>query len=140
MAEFLQRLDWARRQMPLTRGECEALPDLSNKRLALSIHLDLKMIPALEALLARGCGLFITSCNPATVRDEVVAYLREKGAQTYAWREMSAGDSLNAFDLTLAIMVAGLRFILSDTYRPRPGLYHLPMEVWQGLAKRALAL
>ena len=78
--------------MPLTRRACERLPDLSGVRLACSVHLDLKMIPAFEACLERGADLFLTTCNKTTVRDEVVARLEQKGATAYAWQGMSDAD------------------------------------------------
>ncbi len=78
--------------MPLTRLACERLPELSGARLACSVHLDLKMIPALEACLARGADLFLATCNKTTVRDEVVRYLEAKGAAAHAWQGMSGTD------------------------------------------------
>ena len=78
--------------MPLTRLACERLPDLKGVRLACSVHLDLKMIPAFEACLERGADLFLTTCNKTTVRDEVVAYLGQRGATSYAWQDMSDTD------------------------------------------------
>ena len=78
--------------MPLTRLACERLPDLSGVRLACSVHLDLKMIPALEACLERGADLFLATCNRTTVRDEVIAYLEGKGATSYAWQGMKDAD------------------------------------------------
>jgi adenosylhomocysteinase len=54
------------------------------------MHLDLKMIPFVDGLLAKRAELFVTTCNPATVRDEVVAAMRESGARVEAWRAMPA--------------------------------------------------
>ena len=78
--------------MPLTQKTCERLPDLKGVRLACSVHLDLKMILALEAFLERGADLFLATCNKTTVRDEVVAYLGARGATSHAWRGMSDAD------------------------------------------------
>ena len=67
-----QNLSWIRRHMSLTRAQCDALPRLDGVRLACSIHLEPKGVLALEAMLQRGAALFLTTCNPTTVRDEVV--------------------------------------------------------------------
>ncbi|MBM7118911.1 adenosylhomocysteinase [Archangium primigenium] len=89
MDVFARELAWARLHMPLTRAGGEALPDLKGIRLACSMHLDLKMIPAVEALLDKGAAVFLTTCNATTVRDEVVAWLRARGAEAHAWKDMS---------------------------------------------------
>jgi adenosylhomocysteinase len=41
------------------------------------------------------------------------------------------GDSLNAFDLTLALMVAGIGYIVGAGADKPPGVYLLPREVWE---------
>jgi adenosylhomocysteinase len=82
--------------MPLTRAQCEALPRLDGVRLACSIHLEPKVVIALEAILQKGAGVFLTTCNPATVRDEVVEWLAAKGAVSPAWKGMSAADMAEA--------------------------------------------
>lgn len=98
MNAFARDLEWAKSQMPLTRRWCEALPRLDGVRLACSMHLDLKMVPAVEALLDRGAEVFLATCNPTTVRDEVVTHLRERGAQAHAWRDMPAFEYASAID------------------------------------------
>jgi adenosylhomocysteinase len=75
-------------QMPRTQRALLALSNLSGMRLACSIHLDLKMALLVEGLLARGAQVFLTTCNPQTVRDEVVANLCAQGASAEAWRGM----------------------------------------------------
>lgn len=40
------------------------------------------------------------------------------------------GDSLNAFDITLAAMGAGLIHILSEGQKQTPGLHLLPKKAW----------
>ena len=102
MDTFTRELDWARLQMPLTRRGCEALPRLDGVRLACSMHLDLKMVPVLEVLLERGAAVFLTTCNPTTVRDEVVAHLRARGAEAHAWRNMPVAEGEAAFERALA--------------------------------------
>lgn len=88
--------------MPLTRRWGEALPALAGVRLACSMHLEMKMIPAVEALLERGAEIFLTTCNPSTVRDETVAFLRGRGAEAYAWKDMSAGEYAAGIERALA--------------------------------------
>lgn len=83
-----KRLEWARRQMPRLGLALQTLPDLTGVRLAFSTHLDLKMVPLIEGLIEHGAQIYLTTCNPATVRDEVVAYLQWTGAQANAWRDM----------------------------------------------------
>ncbi|HLE14855.1 MAG TPA: adenosylhomocysteinase [Anaerolineales bacterium] len=87
---FENRLEWARRHMPRLGRALSDLPDLGGVRLAFSMHLDLKIVPLVEGLLARGAQVTVVTCNPATVRDEVVAYLKSAGAQAQAWRDMPA--------------------------------------------------
>jgi len=47
------------------------------------------------------------------------------------------GDSLNAFDVTLATMVAGIGFIAGSAADAAPGLHMLPREVWLPVARLA---
>ncbi|MDR3493800.1 MAG: NAD(P)-dependent oxidoreductase [Ancalomicrobiaceae bacterium] len=80
--------EWVAAHMPRTARAVAALPDLSAVRLAMSMHLDFKMLPLVEGLSERGASLFITTCNPATVRDEVVAAMRSAGATVEAHKDM----------------------------------------------------
>lgn len=79
--------------MPRTQRAIAQLPDLTGVRLACHVHLEIKMAPLFEALLERGAQLFLTSCNPTTVRDEVVAYLQTRGAEAKAHFDMSPAQS-----------------------------------------------
>jgi adenosylhomocysteinase len=87
---FEQQIAWSREHMPRLKLGLRRLPDMTGVRLACSMHLDLKMIPFVDGLLAKGAELFITTCNPATVRDQVVAVMRDNGARVEAWRDMPA--------------------------------------------------
>jgi adenosylhomocysteinase len=82
--------------MPRLRRALAALPDLSGVRLACSMHLDLKIVPLVEGLAARGAHLYLVTCNPATVRDEVIAYLRQASPAgnitADAWHDMPGDD------------------------------------------------
>lgn len=74
--------------MPRLRRALEALPSLEGCRIACSIHLDIKMIPLIEGLMERGAAIYLITCNPTTVRDEVATYLQARGAQVEAWHNM----------------------------------------------------
>ena len=90
------RLEWVTRHMPLTAEEIRLLPSLDGVRLACSVHLEPKMARGLEGLLEHGAQLFLTTCNPATVRDDVVRRLHSRGAQADARNRMSAQDAAAA--------------------------------------------
>jgi adenosylhomocysteinase len=93
---------WARQNMPLTEAQIAALADLRGVRLACSVHLELKCLPFFEELMRKGAALFLTTCNPHTVRDEVVERLVARGAEAHAWRGMSARDQEAALDRALS--------------------------------------
>ncbi len=99
---FQAELDWATLHMTRTRDALAALPDLSGVRLACNMHLDLKMAPLVAGLLDKGCEIFLTTCNPTTVQDDVVTYLVGKGAVAHAWRDMSDADWSESFNKALA--------------------------------------
>lgn len=98
---FEHELTWARIHMPRLRRALVDLPHLSSVRLACSVHLDLKMLLALEGLLGRGVQLFVTTCNPSTVRDEVADRLRAGGAAVDAWHDMAPDAYRLAIDHAL---------------------------------------
>ena len=96
MTDLERSLDWARKNMPLTEHQIANLPELRGLRCACSVHLELKSLPFFEAILDRGGALFLTTCNPHTVRDEVVRRLAAHGAEAHAWKGMSAADQIEA--------------------------------------------
>ena len=87
--------------MPRLQRALNDLPDLTGVRLACSVHLEIKMVPLFEGLLARGAKVFLTTCNPTTVRDKIVALLGERGAETAAWFGMPAAESGEAIERAL---------------------------------------
>ena len=101
-ATFEQQLAWTAAQMRRTRAACQRLGDLSEVRLAYSGHLVVNGVPALSGLLERGARLFLTTCNPATVRDRVVEHLKSLGARGHAWKDMPANEYRRAAELALA--------------------------------------
>ena len=98
---FSAELDWATLHLVRTRKAVKALPDLSHVRLACNMHLDLKMAPLVKGLLDKGAKVFLTTCNPTTVQDDVVAYLMNHGAQAKAWRNMSHEDWHESFQAAI---------------------------------------
>lgn len=92
---------WIHHNMPVTAAACAALPDLSHVRLAYSGHISYNVMTALAAFLDKGAQLFLLTCNPTTVRDDVVAWLQEQGAQAHAWKDMSSQDYAHGVDKVL---------------------------------------
>ncbi len=84
--------EWAAAQMPRVARAVAGLPDMHGVRLAMSMHLDMKMVPLVAGLRAKGAELYIITCNPATVRDAVVAEMRGLGAEVAAWKDMGQAD------------------------------------------------
>lgn len=98
---FANDLAWMRQRMPRTQRAIAQLPDLTGLRLACNVHLENKMVLLFAALLARGAKLFLTTCNPSTVRDEVVAYLQSCGADADAHLGQSCDQSQQAIQRAL---------------------------------------
>ncbi|EAR11415.1 adenosylhomocysteinase [Reinekea blandensis] len=95
-AEFQRQLSWVQRQLPRTQKVLKSLTVPDGAKVAICTHLDIKMIPVFEQLLEQGAQMFITTCDPNTVRDEVVLYLKSKGAEACAWQGMSESDWLDS--------------------------------------------
>ena len=91
-------LPWLRRHVPLTHVAAARLESglLHNRAVALNVHLDLKMIPLVEALVQSGARTLVLGCNPHTTRDEVAAFLAASGAEVYAWAGMSEEERRQA--------------------------------------------
>lgn len=102
IALFTMQRRWTAVHMPRVARMISELPDLDGVRLACSMHLDIKMIPFVAGVLAKGAAVYLTTCNPTTVRDEVVAYLVGKGAQAHAWRDMPAAAYDDAIQRAIA--------------------------------------
>lgn len=99
---FNKEIAWSTRHMVRTLKQVQALPDLSHVRIACNMHLDLKMIPLVEGLLKKNAKVFLTTCNPTTVQDDVVAYLVAAGAEACAWRNMSGADWRDSWEKAIA--------------------------------------
>lgn len=41
------------------------------------------------------------------------------------------GDSLNAFDITLAVMTAGINYMVTEGSQHPPGVHLLPSSAWE---------
>ncbi|MCS6053409.1 adenosylhomocysteinase [Klebsiella variicola subsp. variicola] len=99
---LVKEVAWASQNMPRTLRQVAALPDLSGVRLACCMHLDMKMIPLVQGILDKGAQVFLTTCNPTTVQDDVVAWLVERGAEACAWRNMSDADWQQSWEKAIA--------------------------------------
>jgi len=101
MPNLVQELSWVRAQMLRLRNALKSLPKLSKVRVASSVHLDIKMVPLFEGLIKRGAKLYITTCNPNTVRDEIANYLRSIGAEVDALNGMTSEEQRSSFHRAL---------------------------------------
>ena len=77
-------LRWLREFTPATRLAAEALPSLQGERLLVVCHLDAKMIPYFEALVAAEAEVWACAANPATTRDRVAEHLETTGVRVPA--------------------------------------------------------
>ena len=102
-----RELAWLREFTPAPRRAAETLPSLEGQRVLAVCHLDLKMIPYFEALVASGAEVRACAANPATTRDEVAEHLGSLGVTVPArafdpperhaahlWAAVSAGPTL----------------------------------------------
>ncbi|STV87897.1 adenosylhomocysteinase [Klebsiella michiganensis] len=121
-----KEIAWASQDMPRTLRQVAALPDLSQVRLACCMHLDMKMIPLVQGILEKGAQVFLTTGNPTTVQDDVVAWLVERGAEACAWRDMSDADWQQSWKKRLP----GSRRICAKWARILPP-YCISAGVWQ---------
>lgn len=94
-----EELEYLRQQTPLTERVAQSVRarGLRGTRVAFSVHLDIKTVPVLEAVQDAGAQILVVTCNPATVRDEVCGYLRDRGAGVRAWAGMSDRDWEDSF-------------------------------------------
>ena len=77
-------LEWLREFTPATRAAASSLPSLSGERLLAVCHLDVKMVPYFEALVAAGAKVWACAANPATTRDRVAEHLDALGVRAPA--------------------------------------------------------
>ena len=84
-------LPWLQRYIPLTRRVAADLSrtTLRGRRIGLNIHLDIKMVPRVEALVQAGAQVVVLGCNPHTRRGSVAALMAARGAEVYAWAGMT---------------------------------------------------
>ncbi|MDR7509511.1 MAG: adenosylhomocysteinase [Armatimonadota bacterium] len=85
-------LPWLWRHIPLTRRIAADLRGLAGRSLCLNIHLDIKMAPVVDALVAAGARVVVLGCNPHTTRDAVVAWMVRRGAEVRARAGMAESD------------------------------------------------
>lgn len=72
-------LAWLREFTPATARAASSLPSLVGERVLVVCHLDLKMVPYFEALLAKGAEVWACAANPATTRNGVAEHLEQMG-------------------------------------------------------------
>jgi len=77
--DLARELSWLREFTPATSASAGALPSLRGERLLVVCHLDLKMVPYFEALLAADADVYACAANPATTRSEVAEHLGSLG-------------------------------------------------------------
>lgn len=97
-------LPWLQRYTPLTRRVAADLSrtTLRGRRIALNIHLDIKMVPVVEALVQAGAQVVVLGCNPHTTRDGVAASMAACGAEVYAWAGMTEAERHEGFRWALS--------------------------------------
>lgn len=88
--------------MPRTARETARLPSLSSIRLALNVHLEIKLVPVVEGLLDAGADVHVTTCNPDTVDDAVAQHLRRVGASVVVAAGMDDAAWTDSLDDALA--------------------------------------
>ncbi|GAA1386840.1 NAD(P)-dependent oxidoreductase [Catellatospora chokoriensis] len=77
-----ERIAWARHNMVLTARAAAALPPLHGVRLACTVHLDLKILLAIEAFARAGAQVAVVPANPHTTQWDVVGWLHAEGVET----------------------------------------------------------
>ncbi|MDX1614627.1 MAG: NAD(P)-dependent oxidoreductase [Candidatus Promineifilaceae bacterium] len=76
-----------------------------------------------------GAGVEIVPFVHAFLLNDKTVYLLADGAMVNL--TAGPGDSLNAFDVTLAVMVAGIGHIVTTGQESAPGVHLLPRAVWE---------
>ena len=101
---LIDELEWLREFVPATRGAAASLPPMSGERILVVCHLDVKMIPYFEALVAAGAEVWACAANPATTRDAVAEHLNASGVRVLARfadpPELPAAELRNLADAT----------------------------------------
>lgn len=97
-------LPWLRRNTPITTRVASELGSGAFRGLTicLNVHLDLKMIPVVEALTGAGARVLVLGCNRETTRDPVAAYMAGTGAEVFAWTQMTDAERQDAIAWALS--------------------------------------
>jgi adenosylhomocysteinase len=75
---------------------------LRGHSICLNIHLDIKMVPVIDALVGGGARVLVLGCNPHTTRDSVAALMAVRGAEVYAWAGMTEAERREGFRWALS--------------------------------------
>lgn len=62
-------------------------------RIGMALHLTKETAVLVQTLIAGGAEVAITSCNPLSAQDDVIAYLQSQGVQAYGYK----GESLDEY-------------------------------------------
>nr|VUD34282.1 adenosylhomocysteinase [Raoultella sp. NCTC 9187] len=93
---------WASQNMPRTlRQVAASRPEPGTTGLLYAS--DMKMIPLVQGILEKGAQVFLTTCNPTTVQDDVVSWLVARGAEASAWRDMSDADWQQSWEKAIGL-------------------------------------
>lgn len=113
-----ERIGWARHNMVLTARTGAELPPLHGVRLACTVHLDLKILLAIEAFTRAGAQVAVVPANPHTTQWDVVGHLQALGVETGCTRfpdgSQAAAACLDwapthALEMGAAVMTAAAR-------------------------------
>jgi adenosylhomocysteinase len=91
-AAGLDRVDWARHNMPILRAIKERLSaeqPFKNHKIGICLHVEAKSAVWVETLMAGGAEVAITG-SPGSTQDDTAAYMvKEQGVKVFSWRSES---------------------------------------------------
>jgi len=105
-------LPWLHRHIPLTRrvGAELSAAAFRSRTICLNIHLDITMVPVVDALTAAGATILVLSGHPQTTRGSMAALMAARGAHVYAWAGMS--EQWNTFLNVTSLPLYGRRVLV----------------------------
>ncbi|MDD3998186.1 MAG: adenosylhomocysteinase [Sphaerochaetaceae bacterium] len=99
-----RNIEWVRKHMPILRGIEDRFrkeKPFAGKRVAISIHFEVKTAYLAQVIAAGGAQVSITGSNPLSTQDEAAAALASEGLHVYAHRGASAETYLKHIDQVL---------------------------------------
>ena len=82
-----QKIEWARRHMPVLNGIAEDVKknqSMKGLKVALSVHMEAKTAYLAQLLAECGAEVYATGSNPLSTQDDVAAALSESGVNVFA--------------------------------------------------------